>query len=290
MESAAAARRAVARVAAEGRLSDQVVHDGTLAASELVTNAVLHARTSIHLSVACVGGGVRIEVEDGSPYLPPVDAVRPEDLVLNQSMTGRGLALVAATSDEWGAEPIPGGKVTWAEVGTGRRRRPAGTRRPAANGRHEDRPGRGVRLTGVPVALILESTRQLSDLQREVQVMAMARDVPEVMVPVVESASHWLPDIDSWTDADRLAAQAAAAAGLATVDFDVFVPDDIARRIEGIAAWLHRAASATLQVRLLTLPASPEVVAYRRWYAEEIMRQLAGGRPRRCPLPVPPAG
>ena len=71
---------------------------------------------------AASGGGLRIEVSDANDHLPVVDAERPEELLANRSMTGRGLAMVAVTADRWGADPLPGGgKVTWAELGTGSR-------------------------------------------------------------------------------------------------------------------------------------------------------------------------
>lgn len=284
LESAVVARRLVATAVSAWKLSDSVRHDAALAVSELVTNAVLHAGTSMHVVVRRLGRGIRIEVEDGNPHLPLVEAARPEDLLANRSMTGRGLALVAAVTEGWGSEPSAAGKVIWAEVGTGcrqvtRSRRPA--ERPTVT-----RDGRRVHLVGVPVSVLLDSTRQLSDLQREVQVMAMGRNAPPDLQQVVQAGQPWITDIDMWTDSDRRTAESAAAVGADTVDFDVFVPDDIASTIEGIASWLRRAASSLMHRQLLTLPPSDEVVAYRRWFGDEIMRQLAGRRPRPCPIGV----
>ncbi len=146
--------------------------------------------------------------------------------------------------------------------------------------------GRRVHLIGVPVALLLESTRQLSDLQREVQVMALGRSAPPELEHMVQTGRPWISDIDLWTDADRRTAESAAAAGAETVDFEVTVPEDIASRIDGIANWLRRAASSILRRQLLTLPPSAEVTAYRRWYGEEVVRQLSGSHPRPCPIRV----
>lgn len=304
LESAVVARRLLAAAAQAWGLGESARHDAALAVSELVTNAVLHAGTTVAVRIRRLGDGVRVEVEDGNSYLPVVDAARPEDLLTNRSMTGRGLALVAATADRWGSEPRPGGKVTWAEIATGQRmvaatpppafpptpREPAVpaaalargvVRRTAVAG-----SGRRVHLIGVPVALLMESTRQLSDLQREVQVMAMGRSAPPELEHMVQTGRPWITDIDLWTDSDRRMAESAAASGAATVDFDVVVPDDIASRIDGIASWLRRAASSIMRRQLLTLPPSAEVTAYRRWYGEEILHQLAGRHPRPCPIRV----
>ena len=276
----------------EWSLSERVGHDGALAVSELVTNSVLHAGTPVHVRINRIGRGLRIEVRDGNPYIPRVDAARPEDLLSNRSMTGRGLALVAATSDGWGSESCDAGKITWAEVGTGRRRT-GGLRRNSRRRRSRSveqvgpngtAAGRQVHLVGVPVALLLESTRQLSDLNREVQVMALGREAPEELSQVVQAIHHWVPDLDQWTDSERRLAERATAAGEASIDFDVVVPDDIAERIEGIADWLRRAVRGINRRQLLTLPPSAEVTAYREWFAGEIMRQLAGCEP--CPCPI----
>jgi anti-sigma regulatory factor (Ser/Thr protein kinase) len=282
------ARRAVAEIAHDCALSERVVHDGALAMSELVTNAVLHARTPIHVRVRAVGSGVRIEVEDGNPYLPPVQAARPEDLLSNASMTGRGLALVAAVCDGWGSESTGMGKVTWAEVGTGER----GRHRSSGSGGSEGGSGRSggvmVKLLGVPVGVLLESTRQLSDLQREMQVMGVGPNPPDDLAQAVAEAPAWFEDLDSWTDSDRLRAEEALLAGHDTVDFEVFVPEDVVGRITGMATWIARTTGGIRRRDLLTLPASSDVVAYRYWYAEEIVRQMAGRAARPYPARTAP--
>ena len=57
----------------------------SLAASELVTNAVLHAHTEVELAVVTAADHVRIEVRDDNPALP---AARSYD---DHATTGRGL-------------------------------------------------------------------------------------------------------------------------------------------------------------------------------------------------------
>jgi anti-sigma regulatory factor (Ser/Thr protein kinase) len=304
LQSAFAARRLVAEASAAWGLGEAVCHDASLAVSELVTNSVLHAGGPVRVRVARLGNGVRVEVGDDNDHLPVVDAACPEDLLANRTMTGRGLALVAATSDRWGCEPRAVGKVTWAEVGTGRRRvdpapppafppAPPAPRIPtAALARGVVRnsavtgSGRIVHLVGVPVEVLLESTRQLNYLQREVQVLAMGHHAPPELEHVVQAGQPWVTDIDLWTDGDRRVAESASASGIETIDFDVYVPEDIASRIEGIAAWLRRVAASIRRRQLLTLPASDEVTAYRRWMGEEILRQLSGRPPQPCPVRV----
>ncbi|WP_432495777.1 ATP-binding protein [Kineococcus auxinigenes] len=88
-----------------------------LGVSELVTNAVLHARTDFTVTVRLVPTGrIRVEVADSSPV--PVQSRR----FGATATTGRGLRLVAAASLDWGTTALPAdlgpGKVVWFEPAT----------------------------------------------------------------------------------------------------------------------------------------------------------------------------
>jgi anti-sigma regulatory factor (Ser/Thr protein kinase) len=99
-------------VADELRHSPADVDTAVLLVSELVTNAVLHARTSVTVSVEDRRGTVRIEVYDGSPAQPHIHAYS------TTSATGRGLRLLDRLARRWGVGNAPvGGKVIWFEVG-----------------------------------------------------------------------------------------------------------------------------------------------------------------------------
>lgn len=84
--------------------------------SELVTNAVQHARGGRIMVSVRAGGGVVAGVQDEDPTLPLVRDAEPWE------SCGRGLALVAALSDDWGYYPAEAGKWVWFRVG---RPRPA---------------------------------------------------------------------------------------------------------------------------------------------------------------------
>ena len=89
---------------------DDFVDAGRLLASELVTNAVLHARSGITVVVRLHRTGVRVEVHDGSPAAPTVRDYGDE------AMTGRGLALVADLAARWGVDRDGSGKSVWFEL------------------------------------------------------------------------------------------------------------------------------------------------------------------------------
>ncbi len=83
-----------------------------LLVSELVTNAILHARTRVCVRVVRRNGRVRVEVVDHSQT-----ATRGRRYS-SEATTGRGLGLVEALADEWGVDvdPSGGGKTVWFEV------------------------------------------------------------------------------------------------------------------------------------------------------------------------------
>lgn len=79
--------------------------------SELVTNAVVHARSAPEVAVRLLPDVIRIEVGDEDPTLPaPVD---PGPL----QTSGRGLHILDAYARRWGSAERPeGGKIVWFEV------------------------------------------------------------------------------------------------------------------------------------------------------------------------------
>lgn len=107
------ARRRIASTLAQWKL-DGLTEVIALLTSEIVTNAVLHARTDIRIGVTREPHGVRVEVTDGSP-LPP--SLRHHS---DTATTGRGIRLLDALADAWSAEPDNGGKTVWFTVSSNR--------------------------------------------------------------------------------------------------------------------------------------------------------------------------
>ncbi|MGH9177006.1 MAG: ATP-binding protein [Acidimicrobiales bacterium] len=88
------------------------IDDTTLVTSELVTNAILHARTPIRIVLQAPDGDLlRVEVIDDNPRTP----VRAADE--DGATTGRGLRVVAGAASNWGTDTEGTGKVVWAELG-----------------------------------------------------------------------------------------------------------------------------------------------------------------------------
>jgi anti-sigma regulatory factor (Ser/Thr protein kinase) len=86
---------------------DTLAETARLLTSELVTNAVLHARTAMTLSVDETEGGIRVSVTDESP-VPP--AMRRHSAL---ATTGRGLRLLDQLADAWSVDDTNAGKTVW---------------------------------------------------------------------------------------------------------------------------------------------------------------------------------
>ena len=108
-----------------------------LLTSELVTNAVLHARTEIELGITIADDSILVTVHD-------LDLARPEQDPYSAREGGWGLGLVSALADTSAMHTDPaGGKVAWFRLGRsgtsdvpdGAAARPAGRRRtPGSDG------------------------------------------------------------------------------------------------------------------------------------------------------------
>lgn len=90
--------------------AEQLADAATLLVSELVTNAVLHARTDIELRVLTAGSGLRVEVSDASR------AVLITRHHSGFAATGRGLRLVESMASRWGVFETAAGKTVWFEL------------------------------------------------------------------------------------------------------------------------------------------------------------------------------
>jgi len=107
------ARTFTAETLARWSVGGEDVDAVRLVVSELVTNAVRHARASqsITLELSRHDDVVRVMVSDESTSPP-----EPGDLTSQTAEGGRGVELVDALADRWGSEPRRGGKTVWCEL------------------------------------------------------------------------------------------------------------------------------------------------------------------------------
>ena len=91
-----------------GSLASQAVGvNAAIVTAELAANVVLHARSAFTVTISDRAGTVRISVRDATP----LDDGGPLAVI-----PGHGLDVVAKLAARWAIEPLPDGKVVWAEV------------------------------------------------------------------------------------------------------------------------------------------------------------------------------
>ncbi len=88
-----------------------MLENAQLLVSEVVTNAIVHARSDSGLTVSLVREFVRVEVADHSPHLPVLKQCDDD------SVTGYGLDLVARLAADFGAIIHEAGKAVWFTLG-----------------------------------------------------------------------------------------------------------------------------------------------------------------------------
>jgi len=104
----AVARRFVRQVCGLWAVSAAVQEVAELVATELVTNAVVHAHSGSRLTITYTESALFVSVRD---YLPTV-VPRPR-LIEVSAPRGRGLHFVAALAHAWGVDQHPDGKKIW---------------------------------------------------------------------------------------------------------------------------------------------------------------------------------
>lgn len=107
--SAATARRFLADTLSAWSRQD-LIDDATLLATELVTNAVVHAESEVRLRITAVNDHIRVEVADTGRGALTLKAPSQE------ATGGRGLLLVEALSRSWGTSADTDEKIVWFEV------------------------------------------------------------------------------------------------------------------------------------------------------------------------------
>lgn len=94
----------------------ELLHPARSVMSELVNNAIEHARTEMTVVVSLRGAGIHLSVADGvadPPRLLKLSRVRRGQPLDER---GRGLQVVGALAVAWGTLPTRTGKVVWATL------------------------------------------------------------------------------------------------------------------------------------------------------------------------------
>ncbi|MGI8900863.1 MAG: PAS domain S-box protein [Nocardioides sp.] len=271
---------------------EDLVDNALLLVTEVVTNALLHAGTSIDLSAVLGEDGLRVVVADGSPHLPVRRRYGPS------AGTGRGLMILDQLVDDWGVEQRDFGKAVCfrlfhgARTGAGREvelRRPAGL-----DVDHDPTAAVTVRLLQMPLLLHSAWREHAEALLREcllasldgdgdgdddgdddgdgdgepIQVHAEATDAIAILEEQVPAA-----EVD--LDPERIMSEAVEP-HVSAAEVQIFVP------LGSVASFatLDRAIGIALEMgaddHALTPPSQPEIQAFRQWVCREVLGQARG--------------
>jgi anti-sigma regulatory factor (Ser/Thr protein kinase) len=108
--SSRTARRFVGDTLSSAAADPDIADIAVLLTSELATNAILHARSDLTITVRLHSQVIRVEVADENPRLPSASFVSVD------ALSGRGLNLVQAAASNWGIENHEAGKSVWFEL------------------------------------------------------------------------------------------------------------------------------------------------------------------------------
>ncbi|MFC7882660.1 SpoIIE family protein phosphatase [Streptomyces sp. NPDC057376] len=263
--SVAAARRFV-RVALEGTASD-LVDTAQLLVSELVTNAVLHARTEAEVTLSRREGLVAVRVRDRRPDRGLVPQHWPP-----HAGTGQGLTLVEHLASRYGVDVDDGGKTVWFELWSdGPPPPPSGWAAEVAPCAAE----RTVMLVDVPGALESACRLHRHAVLRELTLAASAGGPMPVAAGQLATAN----------DANNVISACVAAApeeplsdsGLRSLLLPL--PADALPAVRALRRTLDLAEEAAREEGLLALPFLPRCRAFQDWFLGQIIDQLDGGLP-----------
>ena len=271
--------RRVLRATLDGAgVAEETMDTAILLTSELVTNAVLHARTEVQVTVV-VDDGVRVEVHDHSGMLP---ASRSHAL---DSMTGRGLNIVGQLADDYGVElesptasgASHGGKTVWFSLSRGTTQ----AREPSAEHFPDVVPTTGptiiVEWRGLPLLLfgvVLEHNEALMrefTLERLGDVGPTGDPLPSPLAAAAAARARLAQSVEAYQPLSRAQQHMDVILRLEPRDVDALAQ---------LLPVLGQAERLSAAGRILTQPALPEIRELREWCITEIVRQAGGKAPR----------
>lgn len=287
---------------------DEGVEAARLLVSELVTNSILHAGTTIVVASTVEGSRARFEVHDRHQDGPVPKRHAPD------SPTGRGMRLVASLAEEWGVERDVDGKSVWFTVTASTRVAPqldlasvmagladdidaittqgpkpslrSGTSR---TWRREGTPGPGafdsnadavhVQVLALPLEVYLEAEQHNDAIVRELTLIVQSSNSPgglEVPRRLLELASEVRSAFSPASDGLRVQVEDAIRRGQETVDIHMSVPRHGWEALLRLADWLDEVDRYCMEGELLTLESSPRLRRFRTWYAQQVASQMQG--------------
>jgi anti-sigma regulatory factor (Ser/Thr protein kinase) len=265
------------------RAHPELTDSAVLGVSELVTNAVLHVRSTIVVRLVDDDDRVRVEVYDDSPRPPEGQQMLVEEDLLSPSTIGRGLQIVDSISHSWGVSYEHVGKCIWFLPAPDDGGAPSGSASWHWDKDHVDEPAptgiiATVTLRDVPVRLFLGYRERFFDLKREMTLIALGGRGNTIAHRLV-ALSRVMELFQPSQDAAMRRVERAGEDNLDRVDLTIDVPIDLVPQILEFRQLLIKANDFCRNEQLLTLAAGPQEQALRAWYLGELAAQASGEAP-----------
>ena len=253
---------------------DDLRDDASLLISEVVTNALLHAKGPVRIEVEQNGGAYRIAVSDESSAPPTQKGYRTDDA------TGRGLQLLDGLATSWGWEWTRPGKVVWFELGG-----PTdGARSPTFERRSYEDPypdGIPIALLDAPVEEMIRTGAHYDALYREFRLIleldpSRRQAIPGRLLALINALGT------SFLGYGHSAEEAWGTAvheNRRTVNVHFRLPPEAGPAVERYNELLDEADDYCQRAELLTIAPTDEALAVRRWAFGQVVCQCRGEPP-----------
>lgn len=266
---------------------EDLVASAELGVSELVTNAIIHATPPLAVAVRGTVDHPRVEVTDATPGPLHATALAVADEAGVPTTFGRGLALVAMHSHNWGSANTDDGanKLVWFE--------PAVEMRPDAdlspvfdNTREEPAPhtdpvpgSYAVRLCNLPVPMYSAMRLYQFELRRELRLLALSDpDRYPIAAETLDAFTAALATRPADTGFDRV--DDALASDTVSLDIECITPPETPPALARLLDVLKRCYDSFADEHLLAMRPQPELEAFQEWFYGEFIGQAEGTEPR----------
>ena len=136
----------------------------------------------------------------------------------------------------------------------------------------------------VDAELLVASEEHQADLIREFQLISFQPDSPTLPGRLAELIVETLRDYQGTQEDNLAAAHAALADGERTVHLEMELPAEVVPAVRRVLAALEEADAFCQRGDGLLTPASPpEIAAVRRWFVDELARQIDESERLRAP-------
>ncbi len=253
---------------------DDLRDEASLLTSEVVTNALLHAKGPVTIEVEERGSGYRIAVSDNSSAPPTEKGYRTDDA------TGRGLQLLDCLATSWGWEWTGPGKVVWFELAGPTE----GATPPTVERKSYEDPypsGTPIALLEAPVEEMIRTGAHYDALYREFRLILELDPSRRQAIPgrlfrlIGQLGTTFLGYGHSAEDAWETAVHE----NRRTVNVQFRLPPEAGPVIERYNELLDEADEYCQRAELLTIAPTDEALAVRRWAFGQVVSQCRGEPP-----------